>query len=202
MFMGLWGSAKANKENIFYTVLTIFLLERVRRGWNRIGERGRDHGWPREETERAQETFALKAALLYALPLVLPVVKYIFRSLHELSSYVGGLERLANVWALVVVAVAVEAFLAIVIFNLLGIYVERMNAALGFFRRIGRSVVDGSREAVVSGVQAGARGVTARVRVLARSTIGGGRRLTRGAVRGTLGLARGVVRTAQPTTEK
>jgi len=206
MFMGLWGSAKANKENIFYTVLTIFLLERVRRGWNRIGERGRAHGWPREETERAQETFALKAALLYALPLVLPVVKYIFRSLHELSSYVGGLERLANVWALVVVAVAVEAFLAIVIFNLLGIYVERMNAALGFFRRIGRSVVDGSREAVVSGVQAGARGlerrVTARVRALAGSTIGGGWRLTRGAVRGTLGLARGVVRTAQPTTEK
>jgi hypothetical protein len=26
MFLGLWNTARANKENIFYTILTIFLL--------------------------------------------------------------------------------------------------------------------------------------------------------------------------------
>jgi hypothetical protein len=214
MFMGLWGSAKANKENILYTVVTIFLLERVRRGWNRIEARGKALGRPRTEIERGQEAFAFRAALLYALPLVLPIVKYIFRSLHELSSYVGGLDRLGNVWVLAVVAVAVEAFLSIVIYNLLGIYVERMNSALGFFRALGRSVVDGSRVTVESGVRAGGnigRSAAAGTRALARATYRRGRGLAGTAAHGSwraLQIARGVgaravrAATSQPQTNK
>jgi hypothetical protein len=159
MVLGLWNSAKANKENIFYTILTIFLLERVRRGWNRIESRGRAANLPGDVIERRQQWFAFRAALLYALLFLLPTVKYVYRSADELSQYVGGLGVLSSPLALVVVALAVEAFLAVLLFNLLGIYVERMNAALGFFRKMGRSVVDGSRLAVHAGrarVQAGA----------------------------------------------
>jgi hypothetical protein len=159
MVLGLWHSAKANKENIFYTILTIFLLERVRRGWNRIESRGRAANLPSDVIERRQQWFAFRAALLYALPFLLPTVKYVYRSADELSQYVGGLGVLSSPWALVVVGLVVEAFLAVLLFNLLGIYVERMNAALGFFRKMGRSVVDGSRLAVSAGrarVHAGA----------------------------------------------
>jgi len=67
---------------------------------------------------------------------------------------------------------ATELFLAVVIYNLLGIYVERMNGALGFFRKIGRSVVDGSRLAVQAGGEAPRRvaiGVRDAVRDAARA---------------------------------
>lgn len=152
--IGIFSAARANKENILYTVVTIFLLERVRRGWNRIAARGRNRNQDRDAVARRQQWFMFGAALLYALPLVVPVVKYLYRSVDELSQYVPGLTVLSSLWAFALVVVATELFLAVVIYNLLGIYVERMNSALGFFRKIGRSVVDGSRVAVQAGGEA------------------------------------------------
>lgn len=158
MFFGLWDRARANKENIFYTVLTIFLLERVRRGWNRIEKNGKAGNRAMPEIERKQQWFTYRAALLYALPFLLPAVKYIYRSMDELSQYVHGLSALNSLWAFLVILALTEVFLSIIIYNLLGIYIERMNGALGFFRKLGRSVVDGSKTAVQTvGVEAPAR---------------------------------------------
>ena len=61
---------------------------------------------------------------------------------------VQGLAALKNVWALLGVVVVVECFLALVIYNLLKIYIDRMNAAVGFFAKIGRNIWDGSKVAV------------------------------------------------------
>ena len=158
MLFGIWDKARANKENIFYTILTIFLLERVRRGWNRIESKGRAENRAFDEIERRQQTFTFGAALLYAVPFLLPAVKYIYRSIAELSQYVPGLAVLNNVWVFFAVVIAVEALLSVLIYNLLGIYVERMNGALGFFRKLGRSVVDGSKVAAHTvGVEAPSR---------------------------------------------
>jgi hypothetical protein len=152
MFFGVWNKARANKENIVYAIVTIFLLERVRTGWNRVDERGRKKGIDRLETGRRQNNLVVKASLLYALPFVLPIVKYIYRSIEELSWSVQGLVLLKNTWVFFGVVALTECFLAIVIYNLLMIYVERMNAAIGFFTKIGRNIWDGSRMAVqVSG---------------------------------------------------
>lgn len=144
MTFRLWN----NKENIFYTIVTIFLLERVRRGCNRIETKGRAENLTPGEIEKKQQTFTFGAALLYALPFLLPTVKYIYRTLGELSLHVPGLVVLNNIWAFAVILLVTEALLAIVMFNLLGIYVERMNGALGFFKKLGRSVLDGSKVAV------------------------------------------------------
>jgi hypothetical protein len=174
MFLGIWDKARANKENIFYTILTIFLLERVRRGWNRIEQRGRADNRTADEIERKQHAFTFGAALLYAAPFLLPTVKYVYRSIDELSQYVGGLSALNNLWAFFVIVVLAEGLLSLIIYNLLGIYVERMNGALGFFRKLGRSVVDGSRTAVQTvGVEAPTRlysGARNTVRGAARTT--------------------------------
>ena len=170
--LGIFSAARANKENILYTIVTIFLLERVRRGWNRIDARGRNQNRERDAVERRQQWFMFGASLLYALPFVVPVVKYLYRSVDELSGYVPGLAVLSSVWAFALVAIATELFLAVVIYNLLGIYVDRMNSALGFFRKIGRSVVDGSRLAVQAGGEAPRRvavGVRDAVRDAARA---------------------------------
>ncbi|MGD8414327.1 MAG: hypothetical protein PVF33_08850 [Candidatus Latescibacterota bacterium] len=169
MFFGIWDKARANKENIFYTIVTIFLLERVRRGWNRIEAKGKTNNCSAEEIERRQQTFTFGAALLYALPFLLPAVKYVYRSIAELSLYVPGLSVLNNLWAFFVVLILAEALLSLIIYNLLGIYVERMNGALGFFKKLGRSVVDGSK------VAAHAVGVEAPTRIYAgvRSTVSG-----------------------------
>ena len=169
---GFFSAARANKENILYTIVTIFLLERVRRGWNRIDARGRNQNEERDSVERRQHGFMFGAALLYALPFVVPMVKYLYRSVDELSHYVPGLAVLGSIWAFALVVIATELFLSIVIYNLLGIYVERMNGALGFFRKIGRSVVDGSRVAVQVGGRAPRRvatGVRDAVRDAARA---------------------------------
>lgn len=184
MFLGIWDRARANKENIFYTILTIFLLERVRRGWNRIEANGKAANQSPNEIERKQHWFTFRAALLYALPFLLPAVKYIYRSMAELSQYVPGLSALNSLWAFFVIFALTEVLLSIIIYNLLGIYVERMNGALGFFRKLGRSVVDGSKTAVQTvGVEAPAR------------FYGGVRRTVRGAVatvsRGTAAAAAG-----------
>lgn len=175
MFFGIWNKARDNKENIFYTVVTIFLLERVRRGWNRIEQRGKANNHSPEEIERRQQTFTYGAALLYALPFLLPSVKYVYRSIGELSFYVPGLSVLNSIWAFFLLLVFTEALLSIIIYNLLGIYVERMNGALGFFKKLGRSVVDGSKVAVHAvGVEAPARiygGVRNTVRGAAASAL-------------------------------
>jgi len=154
---GFFSVARANKENILYTILTIFLLERVRRGWNRIETKQRASNLPAPEIEKKQQTFMFGAGLLYAVPFVLPIVKYVYRSIDELSRYVGDLNVLTNLWAFAGVLVVTELFLAVVIYNLLGIYVDRMNSALGFFSTIGRSVMDGSRVAVQAGGNVGGR---------------------------------------------
>ena len=166
MMFGAWHRARDNKESILNTIVTIFLLERVRTGWNRIESRGRREGRSREAIERRQNNLIVEAAFLYALPLLLPVVKYIYRSIEELSWSVQGLVVLKNTWAFFGIVVVTECLLAILIYNLLTIYVDRMNSALGFFTKIGRNIWDGSKTAVqVSGdmgnrVVGGARSVT------------------------------------------
>ncbi len=154
---GLWQTARANRENILYTIVTVFLLERVRRGWNRIGHRADRGELALEDVERKQQWFMFRAAMLYAVPLLLPMVKYVFRSATELSTYVPALAGFSNVWSLIVVAVLVESFLAIVIYNLLGIYVEHMNRAFGVFGWVGKRVASTSQSALNAGVAAGAK---------------------------------------------
>jgi len=157
MFLGF---LKDNKENIFYTILTVFLLERVRTRWNRIESEGRRAGTPRQEVDQRQRVFATKAAALYALPFLLPVLKYIYRSIDELSWSVQGLAVLKNLWAFLTITVLVECFICIVIYNLLLIYIDRMNAALGFFAKIGRNIYDGSKSAIQMSGDMGSRVVT------------------------------------------
>jgi len=165
---GLWNTTRANKENIIYAILTIFLLERVRTGWNKIETVGRKVGTPKPSIETKQDRFVVKASLLYALPLLLPVVKYVYRSIAELSLTVGGLAVLKNIWVFFGVAVLAECFLALVIYNLLRIYIDRLNSAIGFFSTIGRNIWDGSKTAVQvssdvsSRVARGVRGLTRR----------------------------------------
>lgn len=165
MISGLWR----NKENILYTVLTVFLLERVRKGWNRIADRGRASNLDISTIERKQQTHLFVAALLYALPFVMPATRYVYRSFGELSQHVAGLEVMSSLWALALVMLFVEGVLSIVIYNLLGIYIERMNAALGFFRKLGRSVIDGSRVAAQAPVTASAKALSAVRHAAARS---------------------------------
>ncbi len=157
MFFGVWNSARANKANILYAIVTVFLLERVRTGWNRLESVGRRHGLGSGQIEKKQKRLVVGASLLYALPLLLPVIKYIYRSIEELSWSVPGLLALKNAWAFWGLVFATECFLALIIYNLLVIYVDRMNAAVGFFKAIGRNVRDGSMAAVQASSNVGTR---------------------------------------------
>jgi len=150
------GRARQNWEGILYAIVTIFLLERVRTAWNRIERAGADRV-KAPALRRRQEALLVKASLLYALPLLLPVVKYIYRSIEELSWSVPGLVVLKNTIAFFIVLAVTEIVLVIVVYNLLRVYIERMNTAAGFFRKLGRNVWDGSVQVVQAGVQAGAR---------------------------------------------
>jgi len=157
MFFGVLNTARNNKENIFYAILTIFLLERVRTGWNKIQSRAHKQNIEPPAVRRRQNEFVMKAAFLYALLPLLPVVKYIYRSIEELSWSVPGLAVLKTTPAFFVILVLAECFLAVVIFNLLRIYIERMNTAIGFFSKIGRNIWDGSKAAVHAGGHVGSR---------------------------------------------
>jgi hypothetical protein len=157
MFFGVMNTARNNKENIFYAILTIFLLERVRTGWNKIQSRAHKDKVETVTVRRRQNEFVLKAAFLYALLPLLPVVKYIYRSIDELSWSVSGLAVLKTTPVFFVILVLTECFLAVVLFNLLRIYIERMNTALGFFTRIGRNIWDGSKAAVQVSSDIGSR---------------------------------------------
>ncbi|MEJ2722997.1 MAG: hypothetical protein P8181_17955 [bacterium] len=157
MFFGVLNTARNNKENIFYAVLTIFLLERVRTRWNKIQSWGFKANADRGTVRRRQNEFVIKAAFLYALLPLLPVVKYIYRSIDELSWSVPGLAVLKTTPAFFVILLLTECFLAIVVFNLLRIYIDRMNAAIGFFTKIGRNIWDGSRAAVQVSSNIGSR---------------------------------------------
>ncbi|MEE9270324.1 MAG: hypothetical protein V3V49_08680 [Candidatus Krumholzibacteria bacterium] len=182
MFFGFWNSARANKENILYAIVTVLLFERVRTGWNKLASSGRRDGLPVERVEKRQRRLVVKASLLYALPLLLPVIKYIYRSIEELAWSVPGLLVLKSTWAFWGLLLVTECFLALVLYHLLKIYVERMNVAIGFFKAMGRNVVDGFRPAVQVSTTVGTRTV-AGVRKLstsARATLTTGAALGRG----------------------
>lgn len=176
MFYGVWNKARANKENIIYAIVTIVLLERVRTGWNKLETAGRKRGLAAPRIEVKQRNFVIQAALLYGLLLVLPIVKYIFRSIEELSWTVPDLVVLKSTWVFCFVVIVTECFLAIVIYNLLRVYIDRMNAAVGFFTAIGRNIWDGSKMAVQVGTTMGAtvvggvRGAANRARMLASTS--------------------------------
>jgi hypothetical protein len=197
---GFWNSARANKENIFYAIVTIVLLERVRCGWNRADTAGRRDGLSKPQIERRQRNLVVKAALLYALLLVLPVVKYIFRSIDELSWTVQGLTVLKNMWVFLAISLLTEGFLAIVIYNLLRVYVDRMNAAIGFFTKIGRNIWDGSKSAVQMSSSVGSR-VAGGVRALGGKVVGGVWGVRQRVVTRSRGMSEGVVTGARGTTE-
>lgn len=157
MFFGFWNKTRAHKENIIYAIVTIFLLERVRTRWNGIEREGKGDGVSRSDIGRRQDRLVVEASFLYALPLLLPVLKYIYRSIEELSWSVPGLVALKNMWVFAGILLVTECFLALVIYNLLRIYVERMNAATGFFTKIGRDIWDGSKTAVQVSSNVGSR---------------------------------------------
>ena len=157
MFFGVLNTARNNKENIFYAILTIFLLERVRTGWNKIQSRAHKQNIEPPAVRRRQNEFVMKAAFLYALLPLLPVVKYIYRSIEELAWSVPGLLVLKTTPAFFVILLLTECFLAVVIFNLLRIYIDRMNAATNFFTKIGRNIWDGSKAAVQVSSNVGSR---------------------------------------------
>lgn len=157
MVFGFVNKARDNKENILYAIVTIVLLERVRTGWNKIDSRGRKSGMGPLDIRMKQWRLLVGAAFLYAVPFLLPVVKYIFRSIEELSWSVPGLAVLQSTWAFFTVLLLVECFLALVIFNLLKIYIDRMNGALNFFSKIGRNIWDGSKMAVSVSSDMGSR---------------------------------------------
>ena len=152
---GVVNRARQNWEGVLYAIVTVFLLERVRTGWNRIERAGSKNDVATIAIRRRQYGLLIKASLLYALPLLLPVVKYIYGSIEELSWSVPGLLVLKNTGAFFTVLVLAEVLLAVVVYNLLRVYIERMNSAVGFFRKLGRNVWDGSVQVVQAGVRAG-----------------------------------------------
>ena len=167
--LGIFNRARQNWEGIVYAIVSIFLLERVRIGWNRIERAGKKDDIGIVAIRRRQHIMLVKASLLYALPLLLPVVKYIYRSVEELSWSVPGLLVLKNTTAFFSVVVVTEVFLAIVVYNLLRVYIERLNSAASFFQKLGRNVWDGSIQAVQAGVRASVNaGVRASASVGAR----------------------------------
>lgn len=189
MLFGFLNKARDNKENIFYAIVTIVLLERVRTGWNKLESLGRKAGKAPDDIRWNQWKFLVKASLLYALPFLLPAVKYIYRSIDELSWSVQGLVVLKSTWVFFVVVGLTEFFVAIVIFNLLKVYIDRMNSAISFFTKIGRNIWDGSKMAVQVGGNVGSR-VVGGVRGLATGTM----KLTGKAAGGVLRVPRSIRR--------
>jgi len=64
-----------NRENILYAIVTIVLPECVRTSRNKVENLGRKNGVTKPDIELRQDHLIVKAAFLYALPLLLPVVK-------------------------------------------------------------------------------------------------------------------------------
>jgi|GEM_PF-2872272 len=151
MLMELFGPIRAHRRGIVSTIVALFLLERVRRGWNRISRRMHAAHHSRQRVESAQQGYLFRAALLYAVPFVLPTVKYLYRSASELSTYVHTPALVSSGWVLAGVCISVELFIAVIAYNLLGIYVERVNCTVAPIERVGRSVVGTSRGVVRAG---------------------------------------------------
>ncbi|MCD4782092.1 MAG: hypothetical protein K8S27_16325 [Candidatus Omnitrophica bacterium] len=142
--MNFLKTAKDKKESIIYTVLTIVLMESVRIKCNRIENHGKKNNLTTLQITKRQNKFIFKASLLYSLLLLLPTSNYISNSIQKLFSNVE-VHFFKSFWFPVLILIISEVFLSIIILSLLKLYVEKMNKALGFFKKIGRSVWDGSK---------------------------------------------------------
>lgn len=142
--MGILKKANENKESIIYTILTIVFLECVRIEYNKIQSSGEKNNLNGDEIYGKQKYLTIKASLIYSLIFLLPLSKYVSNSIQQLFSNVD-LQIFKTLFFPIAVIIFSEIFLAVVIFNLLGLYIKKMNTALNFFKTIRRSIVDGSK---------------------------------------------------------
>ncbi len=142
MIQAVFASLRAHRRGIVTTLVTILLLERVRRGCRRIERAAREAGEDEARTRSRRDAFLFRAALLYAAPFVLPVVKYLYRSAAELGRWVDFGAGASSPWVFAGVVAAAWGFLAVVAFNLLGIYVELPRRMAREVRRAGRRAAE------------------------------------------------------------
>ncbi|MBU1043252.1 MAG: hypothetical protein KJ915_02500 [Candidatus Omnitrophica bacterium] len=139
-------------------------------GYNKIEDSGRRNNINDAIILNKQRFLLGGSSLLYALLFLLPILTYVYNCIGDLCFHVKALEFLKSIPFFFIILFLIEGFLATVIYNFLKIYIEKMNTAIGFFKKIGRSVRDGSKLAVQASSDLGSK-VVSGVKHVSRSAV-------------------------------
>ena len=150
----VFSGLRRNKETILYFIVSILLLETVRVQYNRLARNG-DEGRPAQRVHRDRRALLVKASLAYAVFLFWILFDYFTTLSGKILAVYPQAHYLKTNAALFLNGVFSYALTAGLLKFLLELYITRMNAAFGFWKKLGRSARDGTKAFVNAPLKAG-----------------------------------------------
>ncbi len=149
-----FAGIRRNKETILYFVVTVLLLEAVRVRYNHIVREDQKTPGVRKKKNRAR-IFLVKASLAYSVFLFWIVFDYFTTLSGKITAVYPQSQSLTTNTALFINAFLSYVLTVFLLRFLLKLYVIRMNEAFGFWKKLGRSALDGTKAFVNAPLRAG-----------------------------------------------
>ncbi len=151
MFMNL----RKNKENIIYFIVSLLLLETVRVKYNKLVQKEQFEKQAGGSVVRRQKMLLMKASFLYAIFLFWLMFDYFTTLSGKISLVYPQAHYLKTNMALFLNGILSYGLTAWLIRFLLELYIMKMNEAFGFWKKLGRSAIDGTKAIVHAPFKAG-----------------------------------------------
>ena len=146
---------KRNKESVIYFIVSILLLETVRVKHNKIEKKHEGAKDARDAVASEQKTLLIKAALVYAVFLFWLIFDYFISLSGKITSVYPQTQSLKSNVALFLNGLVSYVLTFLILRFLLELYVKKMNEAFGFWKKLGRSAIDGTVAIVQTPIKAG-----------------------------------------------
>ncbi|MFA5260898.1 MAG: hypothetical protein WC450_06695 [Candidatus Omnitrophota bacterium] len=150
----VFSSLRRNKETILYFIVSILLLETVRVQYNRLSREDRV-GPTVKKKRRGPQALLVKASLAYAVFLSWILFDYFTTLSGKITAVYPQAQYLKTNTALVLNGFLSYLLTVSLLKFLLELYITRMNEAFGFWKKLGRSTLDGTKALVNAPLRAG-----------------------------------------------
>lgn len=146
---------KKNKETILYFIVSVLLLETVRVRYNRLTREDREAPADVRKKGLRARILIVKAALAYAVFLSWILFDYFTTLSGKITAVYPQAQYLKTNMALFLNGFLSYMLTVFLLRFLLELYITRMNEALEFWKKLGRSALDGTKAFVNVPLRAG-----------------------------------------------
>ena len=151
----MFPGTRRGTEGVLYFIITLVCLERVRVKYNALERIGSKGDWSPKKLKQKRAGLMFKASMMYGLLFCLLFINLPISLIERITSVYPDtmiLKTNSALW----ITIAVTYFLSILFsMILLSQYIKKMNGWKDFWKILGRSAFDGTKEVIMKPVEAG-----------------------------------------------